>query len=45
MTTTNTDPELDEANNEAGVSKIPPIAQKISKFGNAGFGGGSNFGK
>jgi hypothetical protein len=44
MTTTNTDPEIDEAE-EIEVSKIPPVAQKVSKFSNAGFGGGSKFGK
>jgi hypothetical protein len=27
------------------MSKIPTVAQKVSKFGNAGFGGGSKFGK
>jgi hypothetical protein len=44
MTTTNTDAELD--NEEAvEMSKIPTVAQKVSKFGNAGFGGGSKFGK
>lgn len=45
MTTTNTDAELIEEEDETGVSKIPPIAQKVSKFGNAGFGSGSKFGK
>ena len=45
MTTPHTDAELIEDENETTTSKIPPVAQKVSKFGNAGFGGGSNFGK
>ena len=44
MTNTDTD-ILDTETEEQGVSKVPPVAQKISKFGNAGFGGGSKFGK
>lgn len=43
MTTTNTDPEIDEE--EIEPSKVPPVAQKVSKFSNAGFAGGSKFGK
>lgn len=45
MTTTNTDTDLDNEEELAETSKIPPVAQKVSKFGNAGFGGGSKFGK
>ena len=43
MTTTNTDPEIDEE--EIEPSKVLPIVQKVSKFSNAGFAGGSKFGK
>ncbi len=45
MTTTNTDTDLDNEEEFAETSKIPHVAQKVSKFGNAGFGGGSKFGK
>ena len=45
MTTTNTDPELDIEEEKIETNKIPPVAQKVSKFSNAGFGGGSKFGK
>ncbi len=45
MTTTNIDPDHDSEEELAETSKIPPVAQKISKFGNAGFGSGSKFGK
>lgn len=48
--TTNIDPdlideELNETNKHEETTKIPPVAQKVSKFGNAGFQGGSKFGK
>ncbi|MBC7503505.1 hypothetical protein H7169_00870 [Candidatus Gracilibacteria bacterium] len=45
MTTTHTDPEIIKEEDDAETSKIPPIAQKTSKFGNTGFGNGSKFGK
>jgi hypothetical protein len=45
MTTTNIDPELNNEEELTETSKIPPVAQKVSKFGNAGFGGSSQFGK
>jgi hypothetical protein len=45
MTTTNIDPELDWEEELVETSKIPQVAQKVSKFSNAGFGGGSKFGK
>ncbi len=45
MATANIDPEIDNEEENTETSKIPQIAQKVSKFGNAGFGGGSKFGK
>ncbi len=42
---TNTDTDIFDEDDIETTSKIPPVAQKISKFSNAGFGGGSKFGK
>ncbi|MDD2693422.1 MAG: hypothetical protein PHY14_00645 [Candidatus Gracilibacteria bacterium] len=47
MSQDNLDEELPENEEEKTeeTSKIPPVAQKVSRFGPAGFQGGSRFGK